>query len=182
MSNYTPSRSLNCIEIILLTLIISLLSILLSGYQQIPSQKAKISEAIVNVQKMAQGAKAYYLSSVNLSLDEEGMLTDELAATARLPSSTGPIPWDSACYFSETPEAHDPQYYTWQSPTWRALNFSIDRPFYYSYSFMSQGTTFTARAQGDLNCDAVKSLFEITGSYHDGQFKLSTLFMSNPYQ
>jgi type IV pilus assembly protein PilA len=50
------------------------------------------------------------------------------------------------------------------------LKFTMDAPQYYSYSFLSSGTTgiagntFTAAANGDLNGDSVLSTFSITGA------------------
>jgi type IV pilus assembly protein PilA len=56
----------------------------------------------------------------------------------------------------------------WQTPTWTALNFSVDDPFYFSYQYLSAGTdsssTFSAQARGDLDCDTTTSLFTRTGS------------------
>ena len=50
------------------------------------------------------------------------------------------------------------------------LSFTMDAPQYYSYSFLSSGTTgasgdsFTGSANGDLNGDTILSTFSITGS------------------
>ena len=55
-----------------------------------------------------------------------------------------------------------------QTATWTALNFSVDDPFYFAYTYTSGGadssSTFQARAEGDLDCDATYSLFSRTGS------------------
>jgi type IV pilus assembly protein PilA len=57
---------------------------------------------------------------------------------------------------------------TWSTPTWTALNFSVDDPFYYQYQYASGGTesssSFNAQAQGDLNGDSKYSLFQRTGT------------------
>ncbi len=42
----------------------------------------------------------------------------------------------------------------WQDPTWVGLGFSMDDPHYYQYEFISSGSEFTARAIGNLDCDA----------------------------
>ena len=56
----------------------------------------------------------------------------------------------------------------WTHPTWVALKFSVDVPHHYWYQFISSGTdnaaTFTARAEGNLDCDSTYSLFELYGS------------------
>jgi hypothetical protein len=61
-------------------------------------------------------------------------------------------------------------------PTWEVLNFAVNDPHYYSYAYASSGddttAAFTARANGDLDCDALYSTFERIGSI-DGSFNVS---------
>jgi len=61
---------------------------------------------------------------------------------------------------------------TWDSPTWRTLDFSFDAPHAYSFAFESSNSdsrsTFTARARGDLDGDGVTSSFAISGSVERG--------------
>jgi len=61
---------------------------------------------------------------------------------------------------------------TWDSPTWRTLDFAFDAPHAYSFAFESSNTaarsTFTARARGDLDGDGVTSSFTIAGSVERG--------------
>jgi hypothetical protein len=61
---------------------------------------------------------------------------------------------------------------TWDTPTWRALDFGFDDPHAYSFSFESANNparaTFTARARGDLDGDGVTSDFSISGSVERG--------------
>ncbi len=52
---------------------------------------------------------------------------------------------------------------TWTHPSWVALGFSVSDPHYYSYEFISDGSSFTVRAYGDLDGDGVLSTFERTG-------------------
>jgi hypothetical protein len=56
----------------------------------------------------------------------------------------------------------------WDRAPWRDLDFQIDDPHYFVYSYESDevggtGTRFTARANGDLDCDRIMSTFERTG-------------------
>ncbi len=58
--------------------------------------------------------------------------------------------------------------------TWTALKFSIADPVYYSYQYVSTGSTntgtaslFTARANGDLDGDGELSTFERVGTVND---------------
>jgi hypothetical protein len=60
---------------------------------------------------------------------------------------------------------------TWDSPTWTALSFRPvpeGVPHAYAFAFDSAGTSFVARARGDLDGDGVLSSFEISGSVKPG--------------
>jgi prepilin-type N-terminal cleavage/methylation domain-containing protein len=60
----------------------------------------------------------------------------------------------------------------WDTPTWQALNFSVDDPFYFSYWFSGwqfgngdvAGETFQVAASADLDCDTRLSLYRRTGT------------------
>ncbi len=55
---------------------------------------------------------------------------------------------------------------TWDGPTWTALGFRAapeDVPHAYSFAFDSTGTSFVARARGDLDGDGILSTFEVRG-------------------
>jgi hypothetical protein len=64
-------------------------------------------------------------------------------------------------------EADPPK--TWDTPTWQALEFGFSEgtPHAYSFGFESNGTTFVARAHGDLDGDGILSTFEVRGSASD---------------
>jgi hypothetical protein len=60
----------------------------------------------------------------------------------------------------------------WDVPAWKALAFRAAPegvPHAYSFAFDSSGSTFVARARGDLDGDGVLSLFEIRGSARPGE-------------
>lgn len=61
---------------------------------------------------------------------------------------------------------------TWDTPTWRTLDFGFETPHAYSFAFESSNTdsrsTFVARARGDLDGDGVTSSFSISGSVDRG--------------
>jgi len=49
-------------------------------------------------------------------------------------------------------------------PGWAALEFSIDEPGQYGYSYVStSGTVFDAFAYGDVDCDGVPAIFTLQG-------------------
>jgi len=61
---------------------------------------------------------------------------------------------------------------TWDTATWRTLDFAFDAPHAYSFAFESNNSdshsSFTARARGDLDGDGVTSSFSISGSVDRG--------------
>jgi hypothetical protein len=58
----------------------------------------------------------------------------------------------------------------WNTPEWRALDFSMEKDFLYQYSYTpgSDGTTFVAKAVGDINCDGKTLTFELHGFIVNG--------------
>lgn len=62
---------------------------------------------------------------------------------------------------------------TWDHPTWRRLDFHVQEPHGFAYEFESNlqvaGSSFAARAHGDLDGDGVLSTFEMTGDSRDSE-------------
>jgi hypothetical protein len=55
----------------------------------------------------------------------------------------------------------------WIGP-WQELDFSIDEPHRFRYSYDGTAESFTARAIGDLDCDGAGVEITATGSVKDG--------------
>jgi type IV pilus assembly protein PilA len=126
-------------------------------------KKSKTTEAVNGVKKMYDGAKAYFgeqYSERGTGLPIPRQFPQ--SAAARLPTGA-----PAACCTAGGKCAADPVAWTTDA-TWLALKFSIDDPNYYGYNFTSTGTntgaSFTADAQGDLDCDGSASLFEAQGA------------------
>jgi prepilin-type N-terminal cleavage/methylation domain-containing protein len=58
----------------------------------------------------------------------------------------------------------------WNTAEWRALDFSMDKDFYYQYAYTPSGggTGFTATAVGDRDCDNTMVTFTLTGTATNG--------------
>ena len=157
-----------------LTLLIILIP-LLTGYVDRMTRKKRSAEAIFNLNRIADSAKSYYIASAEAQPNWAPYFPDSVESSPFFPACQGGVP-----------VAYDPQNYanTWQNPTWVALQFNIDQPFYFQYGFISQGSginaRFTARAQGDLNCDAIMSSYEITGHVTPDQVVKTSLIWTNP--
>lgn len=129
----------------------------LSEYQR----KSMATEAIASVKMMAAGASAY-------AADEHMEQGSMAPVTGKLPPSAPLTPEAGAC--CKTPSKKcDPNSELWKHPTWQALGFQVSDPHRYSYEFVSTPEGFTARAVGDLDCDGTTSLYEVYGTFGDGE-------------
>ena len=95
-------------------------------------------------------------------------LADERPASDAYPPSVGLTPSSVPSGVSvEDAEG------TWEHPTWKLLEFRQPSLHYYAFSFQSEnrptGSSFVARAHGDLDGDGVFSNFEIRGSKRSGE-------------
>jgi hypothetical protein len=52
----------------------------------------------------------------------------------------------------------------WADPVWQALEFTIDEPHMFQYTYQGDGKTFTATAVGDLDCDTNMITYKLEGS------------------
>ncbi len=127
-------------------------------------RRSKTSEATVNVRKLFDSSVAYF--EAQHSNRDGTLLPRQFPSTAaKTPGAVA-----SACD-AGTSRKISPVAAAWREATWQALNFSVDDPHYYVYSYDSTGTgtdsAFTARASGDLDCNAAESTFERVGSVDD---------------
>lgn len=120
------------------------------------ANKARTVEALKFVKKIYDGARAYYM-------DSHASPRSMAPVPRQFPGpSVGPTPPLGACC-KQPKHKCAPQQQLWTNPVWVALQFSVDDPHYYSYSYIVKGNQFTARANGDLDCDGEYSTFEMHG-------------------
>ena len=112
----------------------------------------------MNGRKMYDATVAYYLSEF---ADQNGNIQ-----ARTFPPAAAATPGMNACC-AQTGQKCAPNPTSWQTPTWQALNFSVDDPHYYWYSTTRAVGTGTAvgdrydlTANGNLNCDANYSTFQ----------------------
>jgi hypothetical protein len=133
-------------------------------------RRSKSTEATMNVRRLADSAMSYY--------EEEHADRSGAILSKQFPVSAGPTPAKSCCGHPGNKCPPDADQWT-KNPTWNALNFSVDDPHYFRLTFLSSGTgdsaTFTARAEGDLDCKGVVSTFERTGRIQDGKVVIGPL-------
>jgi hypothetical protein len=55
-----------------------------------------------------------------------------------------------------------------KDPVWAMLEFQIDEPNRFQYSYISDGKAFHAEAVGDLDCDGIMITYKLDGDAPDG--------------
>ena len=60
----------------------------------------------------------------------------------------------------------------WSDPVWQALDFQIDHPTLFQYSYASDGTSFNATAVGDLDCDGTFITYTLSGTAENGNVQV----------
>lgn len=113
------------------------------------ARKSKKTEASLMLNKLSKMAKTYAI------------------AQQKYPAgSTGITPAIPCCKQQGMKCQPDPK--VWTGP-WAELEFQIDDPHLFRYSYESDGKTFTAKAVGDLDCDENEITYgTVTGKLVDG--------------
>ena len=115
-------------------------------------KKSKTAEASQFVKKIYDGARTYWLDTPQPDMNP---------IDPQFPVAQAETPAGGPC--GKTKCA--PVQAQWETPTWVALQFSIDDPHYYAYTYETTDVllNFTARARGDLDGDGDASTFEMKG-------------------
>ncbi len=56
----------------------------------------------------------------------------------------------------------------WSDPVWQQLDFYLDEPHFFQYSYRGTATAFVATAVGDLDCDGDMITHTLEGRFVDG--------------
>ncbi len=107
-------------------------------------------EAAVQLNKIGKNAKRVYVETSAFTVGSATTLP-------RAPCCDGPehhCPADSAAWANDA--------------VWRQLDFQIDEPALFQYSYQGDAQSFHATAVGDLDCDGTTITFELQGTVRDG--------------
>ena len=122
-------------------------------------RRSKTVEASNNVRKLFDSSVSYYEGE---HADIGGNILQK-----QFPGAVGPTPAANSCC-GQNGDKCKPVAGMFDLASWAALNFSVDDPFYYWYQYVSAGVetgaTFQAYAYGNLDCDAIYSTFQRSGS------------------
>jgi type II secretory pathway pseudopilin PulG len=114
-------------------------------------KRSKKSEAAVQLNKIGKNAKRVF------------------AETGKFPAGRSATPQDSCCGQPNNHCAAAPHLFA-ADPVWRELDFQIDEPtlYYYTYIGAGDGQSFIAKATADLDCDGTAITYELTGTASAG--------------
>lgn len=124
----------------------------LTDYQE----KGKATEAKLRLNRLGKNAKVAFITNAEFPKGQ-----------------AGPSPAQACCSF---PDHKCPVTTDWaQNPVWAALDFSVDEPALFQYSYESDGKTATATAIGDLDCDGTSITYKLELSAVEGNPKMELI-------
>jgi type II secretory pathway pseudopilin PulG len=143
-------------------------------------RRAESAEATFSLSRIVYGATAYWDGERDGERDEGGELVS--SRLRRFPDSVEWTPRMPPCEGGG--HRYQPEEKDWDQPTWRALSFAMSTPHRYRYRFTSSGrgdkATFTAEAEGDLNCNGVRAHYKRVGHVVDGKVVVDPMWTENP--
>ena len=158
----TIARGFTLIELMIVVAIIGILAAVAIPAFMKYIRRSKTTEATMNIRKMFDATVSYHAAE---RADPTGLILAK-----QFPTQQSWSPTQAYCCAQAGQKCAPANSNTlWTQPTWQALNFSVDDPFYYSYETMGTGGAATGdkynlEASGDLNCDKNYSLYRRTAA------------------
>ena len=179
MKKLMKKRGFTLIELMIVVAILGILAAVAIPAFINYMKRAKTSEALTGVNKIFEGAVAYFAEGggeLNVST---------VSSDACIPSTQAWTPTGSP---SSKEFIADPT--DWETDTWGKLNFGMADNHYYQYSFATTASgcsltsaTIYANAQGDLDDDSKYSLFSRVGVIESGGIHgSSAIYKADPLE
>jgi prepilin-type N-terminal cleavage/methylation domain-containing protein len=152
LSRRNKQGGFTLIELMIVVAIIGILAAVAIPAFMDYMKKGKSSEAELQLAKIKTNAKA------NFNTDSSyPVVTAALTPTS--PCCTQDAGGKKKCAVNAT---------DWATASWQALDFQLDEPFYFQYSYTGTANAYTATAVGDLDCDATTITYSLAGTVTNG--------------
>ena len=145
-------RGFTLIELMIVVAIIGILAAVAIPMFMDSMKKAKKSEAMVQLDKIGKKASEEYVTNAVFP-----------AAAAALTPAVDCCTQNAGNKRKCAVVAGD-----WAVATWQALDFSMDKEFFFQYSYTPAANTYAAVARGDLDCDTTFITYTLNGSLNNG--------------
>jgi type IV pilus assembly protein PilA len=145
-------RGFTLIELMIVVAIIGILAAVAIPAFMDYIKRGKKSEAALQLNKIGKNNKRTYA--------ETGSYVVGIGGTAPAKQTTG------CCGYPDNHCPVDPVGFS--DTAWRKLDFQIDEPSLFSYSYNGLAATFTALADGDLDCDGTEIHYTLKGTAVNG--------------
>lgn len=159
-------RGFTLIELMIVVAILAILAVVAVPAFIKYMRRAKTAEAIEGIEKIYKGAASYFMTPKADPAAMDEMLPCQFPITVVATPAVGCCNADGNDADNDNRcDAADPD--VWDNATWAALSYEQTDAHYFIYSFTSSGegaaAEFAAIAEGDLDCDGVKSRFTRAG-------------------
>ena len=147
------------IELMIVVAIIGILAAVAIPMFMDSMKTAKKSEALIQLDKIGKRAVIEYNTNATFPAQP-----------------TGVTPGATCCSLNSLGKKKCPVVAAeWATPEWRALDFSMDKDFYFQYDYAPAGggASFVARAIGDTDCDGTPVTYQMDGVTVSGTPKTS---------
>ncbi len=157
------AKGFTLIELMIVVAIIGILAAVAIPAFMKYIRRSKTAEATMNLRKLFDSSVSYYQEEHS---DRQGSAIQKMFPITVVQAPAGGVA--NFCDGGASIKRVPPVGGDFKDATWQALNFSVDDPYLYAYTYTSDGSgigaEFTAAANGDLNCDGAPSTFERVGS------------------
>jgi type IV pilus assembly protein PilA len=142
-------RGFTLIELMIVVAIIGILAAVAIPAFMDYMKKSKKSEANLQLNKISKNAKTSFITNATFP-------AVTASATPGSDCCTQNVGGNKKCAVAAS---------DWATAEWRALDFQIDEPFYFQYDYDgSAGSTLTAHAVGNLDCDGTSITYTLSAT------------------